>query len=47
MDRVGGDGRPRAHSAMVEIDLEQFDFEAFEREQQSAAVLPDEYRPAP
>lgn len=47
MDSVSRDGRPRAHSAIAEIDLEQFDFEAFEREQQSAAVLHDEYRPAP
>ena len=43
MDTVGGEGRPRAHSAIAEIDLEQFDFEAFEREQQSAAAVHDEF----
>jgi catechol 2,3-dioxygenase len=42
MDTVGREGRPHAHRAIEEIDLEHFDFEAFEREQASSAVANDE-----
>ena len=46
MDTVGRQGRPGAHRAIEEIDLEQFDFEAFTREQDAAAVS-DEQRSPP
>ena len=45
MDTVGRQGRPRAHRAIEEIGLEQFDFEAFTREQDAA--VNDEQRSAP
>jgi hypothetical protein len=38
MDSVGADGRPGVHRPIEEIDLEQFDFEGFEREQARPAV---------
>ncbi len=47
MDTVGRQGRPRAHRAIEEIDLEQFDFEAFTREQDAAAAVSDEQRSPP
>ena len=46
VDTVGRQGHPRAHRAIEEIDLEQFDFEAFTREQDAAAVS-DEQRSPP
>jgi catechol-2,3-dioxygenase len=45
MDTVGRQGRPRAHRAIEEIGLEQFDFEAFTREPDAA--VNDEQRSAP
>jgi hypothetical protein len=46
MDTVGREGRPLAHRAIEEVDLEEFDFEAFEREQLRPAAN-DGHRASP
>jgi catechol 2,3-dioxygenase len=38
MDQIGWDGQVRAYPPIEEIDLESFDFEAFERERDEAGM---------
>lgn len=39
IDAVGWDGRPREYRPIEEINVEEFDFEAYERERDAAAGL--------
>lgn len=40
IDQIGWDGRPRAHPPITEIELERFDFAAFEAAQETSTSTP-------